>query len=188
MTKAHFIQSVFAKLCPKQDDWHKALGYAERLWDWLTEKGYGMRPEAKPREAVDWYERLQGAARAQFDRFWDAYAYKKDRNGAAMRWYQLGDLSDTEAQRIIDAARVYAREQLPGDQVRKMAQGWLYEKRWQDIEPTRNETARERAAIQRGLQAHLASLKRLYALKPTEDLARQIEEAQHKMTQAGSDA
>lgn len=179
MTKRQFVQTMITRLAPKLGEFDRAMAYAEGLWERLQAKGYGAPEAAGPRESVDWYGKLAGAAREQFDAFWEAYGHKKDRNGAAMRWHQLGDLPETEAAAIIAAAKADRRqwqETAQTGQVRKMAQGWLHEKRWQDYAaPAACARVAMGDAELLGLKHQLAGLRRLYESAPTEALKRQID-------------
>lgn len=181
-TKRSFVQSVVARICPKPDDRDRALRFAEELWNWLGSKGYGAPEQRGPRESVDWYGRLTGVNKGWFDRFWRAYGHKQDRNGAAMRWHQLGDLTTEQAERIIDAAASanrHWRDTAPPGQIRKLAQGWLFERRWDDhTEPEAPARATKSAGDEEllGLKHKLAALKRLQTLNPNDETQQQIEE------------
>ncbi|HWP00036.1 MAG TPA: hypothetical protein VNL74_05335 [Methylococcus sp.] len=181
MTKREFIQRLIIRSQPAIDRFDLALAYAEALWERLTARGYGVPKRSEPREPIDWYGKLQGQNKIAFDRFWDAYGHKKDRNGAAMRWCQLGDLPRDEVEQIIEAARIDARQwretAQPG-QIRKMAQGWLFERRWLDHSPCdkRMDDNRDKDAELRGLRQKLSALKRLQEAGPSEEIKRQIDE------------
>ncbi|AAU90955.1 MULTISPECIES: hypothetical protein [Methylococcus] len=185
-TKRSFIQACLIRALPALDRVDAGIAHAEALWERLTAKGYGAPRQTGPRESVDWYARLVEPSRGWFDQFWTAYGLKRDRNGAAMRWYQLGDLTEHEARRIIDAAkqdnRQWRETAQPG-QVRKMAQGWLHEKRWMDYAPTPQpplsggySAGLAGDAQLRELKQQLASLQRLNAAAPSKELQRQINE------------
>jgi len=174
MSKKRFIQAVVIRSLPAHGKLTEAVHYAENLWDGLTQLGYGA-DKGEPRDSRDFYADLNERQRRLFVQFWRAFDYKKDRNGAAMRWGQLGDMTDAQAKLIIDAARKEAQKQLPPGQARKMAQGWLFEKRWLDYAPEpAAEQRRQNHAVQ-SLVAELEHVKRLYELKPNEALLMQIE-------------
>lgn len=78
-----------------------------------------------------------------------------------MRWYQLGDLSQDEAKKIIAAATAEATRPLAPGAVRKMAEGWLTEQRWQDHETSAAPKQETNTNRLRDLNQDLASLKRL---------------------------
>lgn len=179
MTKRQFIQDMLIRLAPKLEELERAVTYAEDVWDRLQAAGYGSPEPTGPRESVDWYAKLQGAARAQFEAFWEAYGLKKDRNGAAMRWYQLGDMTAAQAERIIQAAKADRKqwtETAQSGQVRKMAQGWLHEQRWKDFEATTTAMRVSHGDAELlGLKHQLAGLRRLYESAPNDALKRQID-------------
>lgn len=115
-------------------DADKAISWAEALWKKLQERGYGEKAEPPQSRGVgkDWYNELNINQQKWFCAFWDAFAHKVGRNEAAMRWHELGELQDAEYQKIVAAAKEDAQRSLPDGQSRKMAQGWLSERRWTD--------------------------------------------------------
>jgi hypothetical protein len=179
MTKRQFVQGMITRLAPKLHEFDRALAYAEGLWDRLQATGYGGPEPTGPRESVDWYAKLQGPSREQFDAFWEAYGWKRDRNGAAMRWHQLGDLTEAQAATIVKAAaadRKQWTETAQSGQVRKMAQGWLHEQRWKDFEVTATAMRVSHGDAELlGLKHQLAGLRRLHESAPTDELKRQID-------------
>lgn len=184
MSKKRFVQHIIIRSLPKTDELNTAIHYAERLWDGLSQAGYGHTQESGPRESVNWYQRLNNTQRQGFDRFWDAYNYKKDRNGAAMRWYQLGELSKDQAQFIILAAEKDAQKQLPPGQARKMAQGWLHEQRYNDYLPNPKNLKQRKAQELMALNTQLTGLKRLYEACNDKALIVQIEQLEQKIKHA----
>lgn len=139
MNKRDFVQHAAIRLLDrKYPDVDKAVSWAERLWQRLSERGYGARAERGPREHIDWIARLTPEQRELFGRFWQAFGYKKGKQGAAMRWSQINPDEDL-ARHIIEAAAAEAQRKLPDGQSRKMAQGWLAERRWEDFAPSERE-------------------------------------------------
>ncbi|MFZ2449098.1 MAG: hypothetical protein WAW36_01070 [Methylovulum miyakonense] len=142
MKKRDFIQMAAAYFMPPTE-WNvdKSIVYAEKLWDRLTAKGYGESKPHDPKAGVDYYRKLSPAMQVQFDKFWIAFAYKEGKQGAAMRWWQMGELSAEHCDKIIHAAgqTAAARKNLPPDRVPIMAQGWLNEMRFLDGEVTETE-------------------------------------------------
>lgn len=184
MSKKRFIQNAVPVLLfqtgekPSVD---KAVSYAERLWDKLTERGYGASTtEHKPRNSKDHYKLLSAHQRQYFNLFWNAFKHKHGRDGAAMRWLQLGELSTEGYQLIIDAAAKESQRQLPYGQVRIMAQGWLEEKRYNDYAPTKKTGPSKNAAIN-NLRNELASLKQLHNASPSESMAKRIKDIQEQL-------
>jgi len=78
---------------------------------------------------------LEGKRLETFERFWNAYGYKKGRGGAEKAWAAIPSLTDSLVDRICEAARKEA-EQRPALEAQgrtpKWAQGWLSERRWED--------------------------------------------------------
>jgi hypothetical protein len=184
MSKRRFIQAVVARSLPQHGKLADAVAYAENLWDGLTQMGYGEQAAAQPRESRDYYADLNERQQRLFTQFWNAFGLKKGRNGAAMRWAQLGELTDDDARRIIEAAKKEAQKQLPPGQARKEAQGWLFEKRWLDHAPTPAAPGRQQNHVLSRLIAELEHVKRLHAQAPNEGLLTQI----HKLEKAIEDA
>lgn len=174
MSKKRFVQSVVIRSLPEPGKLTQAIAYAEQLWDGLTQHGYGADKQ-EPRDSKDWYASLNDRQRRWFGKFWNAFGYKHGRNGAAMRWHQLGELSDEQYQQIVDAAGKEANKQLPPGQARKMAQGWLQEKRHLDYAPDRGVKKREKSQELTRLSAELNGLKRLYETSRDEALLKQID-------------
>ncbi|MDD5276746.1 MAG: hypothetical protein PHR16_11790 [Methylovulum sp.] len=140
MKKCEFIQQAAIEFMP-QTQWQtdKAIAYAERLWERLTEKGYGDEKPRQPRDIPKAYDKLSPLQKAGFDVFWIAFDLKKcSKDKAAMRWLQLGDLSKAEHDAIITAAKLTAQERktLPEGQIPKHAEGWLSERRWLGYQAT----------------------------------------------------
>lgn len=80
--------------------------------------------------------RIAGKRAAAFERFWEAFAYKKDRAQAIDAWAQIPTLTDRLVAKICEAARHYAQVERPAILARggtpKYAQGWLNDRRWED--------------------------------------------------------
>lgn len=185
MTKKQFIQQIIIRALPEVNNLAATIDYAEHLWESMGQYGYGAEKTDKPRESQDYYKKLSQIQRAAFDKFWSAFNYKKDRNGAAMRWLQMGDLADEQYQAIIDAARQESLRAIPKGQVRKMAQGWLFERRYEDFKPEPASQKKQQDLALINLKNELANLKNLYKLSPNVALAEQIatlEDKIHKLT------
>lgn len=143
MTKKDFIQRyVIANTPPPKGA--NPIEYAEALWAKLSVRGYGHRAPETRDNSKDFYKELSQNAKERFDAFWTAFSYKKARNNAAMRWFQMeqNGISDEEFDQIIFAAKEEAKKRanLPTASVPIMGQGWLNQMRWRDIEvPTKKE-------------------------------------------------
>lgn len=182
MSRKRFIQAAATAFLPHLKwDLDRAIRYAERLWERLTERGHGPANPTGPRPLEDHYQALNPRQRHWFDRFWAAYNHKQGKQGAARRWGQLGELDDVAYRRIVEAARRDAARLLAPGQVRKMAQGWLAERRWEDHIPQIKTGSDQRAERLRELSAELAHARRLaehgddYWKGEAERLAREID-------------
>lgn len=178
MSKKKFVQQASAMLLFHTGDTpcvDRAVRWAEALWEKLTERGYGEARPHQPRQNVDYYTDLSARQRQWFDRFWAAFGHKHNRNRAAMRWAQLGELPDDKYQHIVDAAAQENARQLPPGQSRKMAEGWLADLRWQDYSPVKKQGAEASAATERALlMGELASLQQLHRANPHPSMAERI--------------
>lgn len=80
-------------------------------------------------------KRLQGKRLASFNRFWEAFDYKKDKAAAADAWLAMPGLSDELVDRIVAAAEATARQrpQIKAQgRTPQYAEGWLSGRRWED--------------------------------------------------------
>lgn len=176
MQKRDFIQQAVLQFLPqtKNPDTGKfdvdlAIAMAEKLWDKLSQRGYGDTKPSGPREIPKAYDQLSKypTMKAAFDLFWVAFDYKAGKDRAAARWLQMGKLEKAEYDRIVAAAKKEAalRKNLPDGRVAKMAEGWLTERRWQDHEETSVESAQkqqnQKEQQYRQLNQDLAHAKRM---------------------------
>lgn len=143
MQKRDFIQQAAIEFMPHTAwDTDKSVRYAEKLWHKLSEKGYGGPITRDAGEkAASYYDKLTEKARLQFDLFWRAFALPNGKQRAAMIWGQLGELPDSELQKIIKAASAEAerRRNLPDGMSPCYAEKWLNERRFDDFTPTATE-------------------------------------------------
>lgn len=185
MSKRRFIQSaapIMLLLHADKPCVDKAVHWAERLWDKLTERGYGASKAPESRAAQNHYEQLSPRQRDWFDRFWAAFNHKHGRNRAAMRWAQLGELPNDKYQHIVDAAAREAGRQLPQGQSRKMAEGWLADLRWQDYSPKTPKAKGDSVAVERAsLHGELVSLRQLHAASPHPSMAERIKAIEEQL-------
>jgi len=184
LSKKRFIQQVIIRSLPTVDKLPQAIGYAENLWDALSKASYGEKPQAQPRANKDWYNSLSATQKQHFDKFWQAFRYKHGRDGAAMRWAQLGELDQASYKNIIKAAEAEALRQLPQGQSRIMAQGWLNEKRWQDYQAPKHDNKKQQNKHINQLIGELTGLKTLYNQSRSEALAPQIEKLEKALENA----
>lgn len=183
MSKKRFVQAVIIRSLPELPRLPAAIKYAEDLWDALTRHGYGQQSESKPQTGKDWYRELSDRQRKWFTAFWLAFGHKQGRNEAAMRWHQLGELTDAQYQQIVEAARQEAGKQLAPGQVRKMAQGWLFEKRYLDYAPDERVKRNEQNAVLTRLTGELNGIKKLYEAGGDEALLAQITKLEDQIRQ-----
>lgn len=184
MSKKRFVQAVIARSLPPVSKRQAALDYAESLWDWLSQNGYGNAEPSQPRQGTDYYRALDKRQAHWFDRFWAAYNNKQDRNGAAMRWAQLVEPTDEFYQFIIAAAGKEAQKQLQPGQVRKMAQGWLHEQRYNDYQPTTVSKDAQKGQQMQKLTGELNGIKKLYEASRDEALLPQITKLENAIREA----
>ncbi|MEW4983092.1 MAG: hypothetical protein AB1Y26_07655 [Cycloclasticus sp.] len=184
MSKKRFIQSASAILLFQTGEKpcvDKAVRYAEKLWEKLTEKGYGASTkEHRPRSSRDYYKLLSEHQRKAFNLFWNAFGHKHGRDGAAMRFGQLGELTSAEYKIIIEAAKKESLRQLPYGQSRIMAQGWLEEKRYNDYTPAQKSKASSQVG-KSNLRNEMASLNQLQSAAPSPTMAKRIKEIERKL-------
>lgn len=174
MTKKQFIQQIIIRALPEIQNLSATIQYAEQLWENMNYYGYGADKMPEPRENQNHYKKLSENQRIAFDKFWDAFNHKKDRNRAAMRWLQLGNLTADEYQFIIDAAKKEALRNLPVGQVRKMAEGWLSDRRYEDFIPDPSKQKKQQDLTLINLKNELNNLKNLYKLSPNSAIEEQI--------------
>lgn len=186
MTKKQFIQQIVIRALPEIAHLSSTIQYAEQLWDSLNYYGYGADKTAKPLENLDYYKELSENQRLAFDKFWAAFKHKQGRNGAAMRWMQLGELDAEHYKSIIDAAKQEALKPRNKDQVRQMAQGWLFERRYEDFTPDAGNQKKQQNLTQVNLKNELNNLKNLYKLSPNPALAEQIKATEAKIAEFSS--
>jgi hypothetical protein len=139
------------------------MRWAERAWDALSERGYGARQATAPRESIDWVARLSDVQRPLFDEFFRTFNRKGDsKSRSAMRWGQL-DPAPELARAIIAAAAQEATLPRRDDEVRKMSEGWLFERRWEGYAKPTAKVQDQHAARLRELRGELSALKQLAA-------------------------
>lgn len=154
MQKRDFIQNAVPQLLALTKDEEtgkfdadKAIAWAEKLWAKLSEKGYGDTKKQGPRDIPAAYDELEKhpVMLAAFNLFWTAFGKHGNRDGAAMRWLQMGELSKQDYDLIIQAAKreADARKALPEGRTGIYAQGWLNGRRWLDKAETTMDQAQK---------------------------------------------
>ena len=169
------------RIAPSPHKLRDCISHAEELWDGLTKNGYGETKATTPRESKNWIEALTGTQRTAFDAFWNAFDYKKDRNGAAMRWGQLGELPRESYQAIISAAKAEALRPLAPGIARKMAQGWLYEMRWLDYNAAPADSAQQSEAEYRRELGALTHIRMLFEMGNDPEVGKQVQALENKV-------
>jgi hypothetical protein len=182
MSRTLFVRAYVVRWCSNPDNADACIDQAEKVWERLSARGHGDKKAAKPRDTVDWYGKLSAYQKEWFDRFWVAFAYKHARHRAAKSWHQLGELPEAEYRRIVEAARQEARRPIPEGQSRKMAEGWLSERRFDDFTspvstPTKKEDPRKGQ-----LREQLKALEQLQNYKPTPERKQQIDDLKALMS------
>jgi hypothetical protein len=79
--------------------------------------------------------KLKGQRLALFNRFWDAFDYKRGRAEAADAWIDIAGFTPDLAEVIIERAGIEARARpgiIQAGRTPKWAQGWLSGRRWED--------------------------------------------------------
>ena len=134
MNKKDFIQRTLIRRSPLEADIDASIDYAEKVWHSMCKRGYGAIERQSERDVVDYYKKLTVFQKEHFDNFWLAFGYKEGKQGAAQSFLKLGELSEPEYLHITKAAK--AENSKPRDQnsTRKMAQGWLSLRRFDDYE------------------------------------------------------
>lgn len=85
---------------------------------------------------------LRGKRAETFERFWEAFAYRKDRAQAIDAWAAIPTLTDALVETICQAAAREARrrpELISSGRTPIYAQGWINGRRWEDEEQTAEE-------------------------------------------------
>ena len=157
MQKKDFIQRcVIAHISSTNKDGGDVINRAERYWDRLSERGYGEAKQLKTEnQNTDWYKKLSIYQKEWFDKFWAAFCttgFSGGKQGAAMRWGQLGELNADDYGHIVSAARKES-ERRPETVLQGttpiMAQGWLNARRYDD-HITEKETSQARQVSKEG--------------------------------------
>jgi len=79
--------------------------------------------------------KLNGKRLESFNRFWKAFGFFKGKAEAADSWYDILNLTDELANKIVTAAETYAKNRpdlIEAGNTPKWAQGWISCKRWED--------------------------------------------------------
>lgn len=81
--------------------------------------------------------KLAGKRFESFNRFWEAFGYKKGKAEAADAWLEIPQLTNTLVEQIVSAAESEAKRRpdlIANGKTPKMAQGWISGRRWEDEE------------------------------------------------------
>ena len=186
MNKRDFIQRITIRSLPNLQRLDACVRYAESLWEGLDRLGYGGAKARGPRPAKNHYGALSEYQREWFNRFWDAFAYKHGKDRAALAWGKLGELTKDEYRRIVEAARDEALRPRGQGETRKMAEGWLSERRFEDRVVARRQAtdaaSRERRLL---LVSELNALRQFQRDQPNDAQAARIEEIEAELRRTG---
>lgn len=177
MSKRRFIQDVIIRSLPDAEKIDAAIGYAEWLWDQISNAGYGAPKQAKPREAVDYYAELTGFQKEWLDKFRSAYGMKyAPRNRTALAWLKLPEHTEAYYKRIIDAAKIEATLRTQRETTAPYAELWLNERRFEDLAKTamQRKTDQNRT-LKLELNSQLQALKQFNADGSNDDEIARIE-------------
>lgn len=145
--KARFMQHtapIFICCHPSSPDAARAIEFSEALWQKLTAKGYGTaQTKEKARVGVNYYEQLSVHQKKWFCMFWKVFKHNQGKQNAARRWGELGELTEEQYRGICAAAEAEGKRTLPQGQTRKMAEGWINERRWEDSQPDTKELVKK---------------------------------------------
>lgn len=154
----------------------QAITLAGALYDRLTAAGHtpdsasAKAPRAgQTRKTVDHLAAMPEAQARAFEAFYRAYGHLKGKQRAAARWTEINPDAALAA-RITQAAAADAATPRPADAIRKWPEGWLSERRWEDVPApgsTPADPAAARAAEVRELLGDHAALVRLQQAAPT---------------------
>lgn len=140
MNKKDFVQQWIIRTAPELKDADRRINQAEKLWKAMDARGYGNKAEREQKEYVDHYALIKH--KDDFDRFWIEFRLKKGKQGAAKEWNKI-DPDQELRQKIIRAGRKEAETSPEGTQ-RKWAQGWLSERRFDDMDISTVQTTKPR--------------------------------------------
>jgi len=106
-------------------------------------------PKQPPEQEQEFYlthkkKKLAGQRLKDFERFWQAFAYRKDRAKAADSWLNIPNYSPELVDEIVRAAEEEARARpalIEKDRTPIYAQGWLSGRRWEDDEDKVGDTS-----------------------------------------------
>lgn len=132
-----------------------AISLAEKLWERLSDRGYGCTAEGEPSAARNWYTEIQDQER--FDKVWRKYGKTGSRNEAAKAWLKV---EESVKDQIEQAVPRYL-EQIAKEGVTKAHFAtWLNGRRWESFDMAQPSQAK--AAINQRAQ-DIAALQKMVA-------------------------
>lgn len=135
MQKRDFIQQAMIRALPEPSHAAAVISRAEALWDILSQHKYGSAQSTGQRQSVDYVTQLPPGQQQWFNGFWKAFGRHGNKQNAAARWLQLAEqINESVAKHIIYAAAQDLTLQRPQGQQRKHAEGWLNERRWENVD------------------------------------------------------
>jgi hypothetical protein len=117
-------------------------------------------PHLNGEDVVDFYltkkkKKLSGKRLEAFDKFWDAFNYKKDRANAADSWMDIKYLDNALVEKICIAAKHEAEKRheiIDMGKIPIYAQGWLSSRRWEDDQSAGQKETLEEYIKRKGLE------------------------------------
>jgi hypothetical protein len=168
MHKKDFVQRILIRSLPKGEKISDGIDYAESMWQALSERGYGCVEKQAERDVIDHYKKLTVFQKEHFDNFWIAFGLKTDRNGAAQSWLKLGELSEPEYLQIVKAAKAERAKPREANTTRKMAQGWLSGRRFDDYTDKKATVNHKTNPRMQEISGELTTLRRFESSSPGE--------------------
>lgn len=129
-----------------------SISMAEKLWDRLVERGYGIATEGEPKEGKNWYAELQD--QELFDKCWNKYGREGARNEAAKAWLKL---EESDKPKMYQAVVKYLEQLQQSGVTKAHFSTWLNQRRFESFEVTEaakkptvvNERAQDIQALQK---------------------------------------
>jgi hypothetical protein len=169
MHKKDFVQRILIRSLPKADKISDGIDYAEQVWQTLCERGYGcVEKQPEKDKGKDYYKLLTVYQKEHFDNFWQTFGLKTGKNGAAQSWIKLGELPGSDYAQIIKAARAEQAKPRHDGEVRKMAQGWLTDRRFDDYTDKKATVNHKTNPRMQEISGELTTLRRFESSSPGE--------------------
>ena len=183
MHKKDFVQRVLIRSLPKGEKISDGIDYAESMWQALSERGYGcVEKQPEKDKGKDYYKLLTVYQKEHFDNFWAAFGLKTGKHGAAQSWSKLGELSEPEYIQIVKAAKAERAKPRDANANRKMAQGWLTERGFDDYTDKKATVNHKTNPRMQEISGELTTLRRFESSSPGE-YTEQISDLEFELSQ-----